>query len=87
MEVKPLTKLMHEANELYLKAELFEKANDYDSAKQTYTKVQKLYIQLETHSGIKDSDSSESMRYIAESCRKKIKILDIKNNLLPKYSG
>ena len=79
-------KLM-QANSLYAKAEEYEKNEDYPNAKKYYTQAAQFFLDVSKDKDIKYLDSVESMKLISESCKRKITILDIKQNLLPKYIG
>jgi hypothetical protein len=78
---------LHQANSLYVKAEECEKNEEYANAKKYYTQAAQFFEDVSKDSGIKNLDSMESMKLISESCKRKIKILDIKQTLLPKYVG
>lgn len=86
MSDQTIVQLMHQANDSYLKAEEFSRQEDYESAQSHYQKASQIYLKMQKED-MKDLESLESMRIIAESCMRKVKIITIREKLLPKIVG
>ena len=77
--------MLQQANALYIQAEDMEKSGDYEMAKSFYQQTSAIFDEMKSSTDIfKQDDSAKSMELIATSCKRKIRILELKQTLIPK---
>ncbi|CAI2375064.1 unnamed protein product [Moneuplotes crassus] len=86
MSVKVFTESIQEANRYYNMAEMNEKEGSEEEAKNLYQKAAEAYQNISKmcrDGATDDFGSEESLIAIADSCRRKMEVINLKKELLP----
>ena len=75
--------LLQEANSIYNLAEQNEKEGNNNKAIDYYKQAQNLYIQIQTEKEKEDAELGQSMKMVSDTCERKIKIISLREELLP----
>ena len=75
--------LLQEANSIYNLAEQNEKEGNNNKAIDYYKQAQNLYFQIQAEKEKEDVELGQSMKMVSDTCERKIKIISLREELLP----